>query len=451
MGLFRGSRFRLALATAGAASIIAGSMADFFSIRGAEEGLGTAQIGLIVTGAALLLAAAALRGATPTVPSPSPVVRFEAITRAYRTAAILVTNTLILFAAANLIAALVLRVIAPPDSTAPARRVEGIDIPLARLASELAWRSEGVSAAQDISPERLQVYPGWSAEDLRALLDETYAITMTYEALTQFAPIATEGQFVNISENGYRMAPDQGGWPMDPDAFNVWVFGGSTTFGWALADDESIPVRIQQHLRQNCGESVQVYNFARPYYFSSQEIALYKLLLESSIAPDLVIMVDGVNEPQSIPAATDYLSAVMEDPSTAPTTITKVSLMDGEQSARRWLFNRAIAAAISEAFAIPTLFVWQPCSCWNYDLQYQLFSEPWKLTDPNGPYGTINALRHTDPALQSDNFLWLGDIQEDVTEPLYVDPIHYTAAFSDTISQHIVDHLTEQMQVCPAD
>jgi len=43
-----------------------------------------------------------------------------------------------------------------------------------------------------------------------------------------------------------------------------------------------------------------------------------------------------------------------------------------------------------------------------------------------------------------NNFLWLGDIQEQATEALYVDEVHYTNRFSKEIAMHIGRFLLER-------
>jgi hypothetical protein len=41
-----------------------------------------------------------------------------------------------------------------------------------------------------------------------------------------------------------------------------------------------------------------------------------------------------------------------------------------------------------------------------------------------------------------NNFLWLGDMQENLTEPLYVDAVHYSARMSKLITEHIAIDLS---------
>ena len=41
------------------------------------------------------------------------------------------------------------------------------------------------------------------------------------------------------------------------------------------------------------------------------------------------------------------------------------------------------------------------------------------------------------------NFLWLGDLQKDERRPLYVDRLHYTAAFAKEIAERIAGRVQQ--------
>ena len=73
------------------------------------------------------------------------------------------------------------------------------------------------------------------------------------------------------------------------------------------------------------------------------------------------------------------------------------------------------------------LFAWQPCPYYRFDLSRY----PFKLGPADelirAAYQQMADVPKT--ALPSD-FLWLADVQEGLTEPLYVDAIHYSPAFN---------------------
>src|SRR5215471_10020220 len=81
----------------------------------------------------------------------------------------------------------------------------------------------------DVMP---RVYPGRSPETIRALLLETWSRPYQYEAYTGFRETPMRGRFVNISADGFRGNGRPQPWP--PPRSAVFVFGGSTTFGYGL-------------------------------------------------------------------------------------------------------------------------------------------------------------------------------------------------------------------------
>jgi hypothetical protein len=46
--------------------------------------------------------------------------------------------------------------------------------------------------------------------------------------------------------------------------------------------------------------------------------------------------------------------------------------------------------------------------------------------------------------ITNSNFVWCADLQENLREPLYVDAVHYTASFSQTIAREISRAVVER-------
>src|SRR6516165_10527591 len=126
--------------------------------------------------------------------------------------------------------------------------------------------------AQRYGDERLaKVYPGKTPQEINDLLSETWSRPFIYETFTQFAERPFRGRYVNVDAAGFRFSAGQGPWPPDPRALNVFVFGGSGTFGYGVADSETIPSRLQEELRRRNGQPITIYNFGRGSYYSTQE------------------------------------------------------------------------------------------------------------------------------------------------------------------------------------
>src|SRR6202034_2026573 len=88
----------------------------------------------------------------------------------------------------------------------------------------------------------------------------------------------------------------QGSWPPRQNVFNIFLFGGSTTFGVGVPDDETIPSYLQEYMAAHCATPAAVYNFGRLGYFSTQEAMLFYRLLSSGAVPAAAVFVDGIND-----------------------------------------------------------------------------------------------------------------------------------------------------------
>lgn len=322
-------------------------------------------------------------------------------------------------------------------------------------------------------------YPGWAESDLRQLLAES-SWTYDFEAFTQLRIRAKTGRFVNIDVAGFRHVANQAPWPPRPDAFNVFMYGGSNMLGSGLPDNQTIPSMLQDMLKR-IRKDVAVYNFGRSYYYSSQERALFERHILQGNTPDLAVFLDGLNEfvypddePQWSGALRNMISTrhlAMVDPVRglgamlawfvrtarkrilAPPSrpVQSGSRRDGgaEAIVDRWLLNRRLTEALAREVGTRTLFAWQPVPTFGYDLALHGFV---KKLDGFGPFNSsaagyecmsrLHAAGNLDPAV-----LWLADMQERATGNLYVDNVHYNAAFSAAIAGRIFDALRERGHV----
>ncbi len=157
------------------------------------------------------------------------------------------------------------------------------------------------------SPETLsghaEVHPGLEQDEIRALWEETYLASsgFVYEPFTQFRVKAFAGRYVTIDRHGFRRHPGAGPWPPDPEALNVFLYGGSTAFGYGVPDDLTVAAHLQRHLADRIGRSgferpVRVYNFGRAGYFSTQERLLFERQLAFGTGPDVAVFLDGLND-----------------------------------------------------------------------------------------------------------------------------------------------------------
>ncbi len=318
------------------------------------------------------------------------------------------------------------------------------------------------------NPELRKVYPGMSQPEISRVIRENLSITQVYEPYVQFKERPFRGTFMNADPRGFRSIDGQEKWPIDRDCFNIFVFGGSTAFGAAIADNETIAGYLKQLLRETSDKKVAVYNFGRCSYMSTQERVLLEQLIMSGNIPNLAIFIDGLNDfahHNGVPAFTKDLTKFMnegEKPAykklieALPVTkfflgssASKSEKQEADSSKivsdaiSRYKTNKKLIEAISREFNIKTLFVWQPTSSYKYDQNYNIF----KKFDYGGflPYlkpGYESMAKECAAGTFGDNFLWLGAMQESLKEPLYVDAIHYSARMSKLIAEYIAVDLS---------
>ncbi len=318
------------------------------------------------------------------------------------------------------------------------------------------------------------VYPGHSAEEVRELLRETWSRPVTWEPFTESRERRFVGRFVNVHPAGFRVSRGQAPWPPDPARLNVFVFGGSTTFGYGVTDDETIVSSLQGLLDERLGRGrAACYNFGRGAYYSSTERVLFQELLAIGAVPRVAVFVDGLNEfAFDAPFPSELLRravnrplqnalAVLKDqlPLTRLIARAKVSrtprpseaelaavfddpgLLDARLA--RYTANRRTVRAIAAAWGVRPLFVWQPIPTYRYDLRYHFFGDSDFGINNYAAFGyarMADRLSHDPPG---SDFLWLADLQAGVRQPLYVDRVHYTAAMSALIAARIGGALLE--------
>lgn len=117
------------------------------------------------------------------------------------------------------------------------------------------------------------------------------------------------GETININEAGNRLthASDCGG-----DAYRIYIFGGSTIWGYGVPDWNTVPTGVQIALLDL---GVCVVNFGELGYTSTQNLIRLSQLIAQGDIPDMVIFYDGANDVtaanrNSIPGGHFYYEAI---------------------------------------------------------------------------------------------------------------------------------------------
>ena len=128
-----------------------------------------------------------------------------------------------------------------------------------------------------------------SEENLNTLYDELWRNydKFKFEPFIGHTETERTGKFVNFTEEEGRKVIR----PLNCN-LNIYLYGGSTMFGYNVPDSQTIAQELQNLLT----DEYCVFNQGRSYYYSKQENNLFALNIENQHKIDIAIFLDGVNE-----------------------------------------------------------------------------------------------------------------------------------------------------------
>lgn len=328
---------------------------------------------------------------------------------------------------------------------------------------------ERAATGLEAGPLRELAYPGMTDEEVETLREDLSRVRYDYAPFVQFSPRPLNTRFVNIRPAGFRRTSGDSGWPPADEAVNVFLFGGSTTFGSGLPDARTVPAHVERMLRDSLEGRVHVYNFARGAYYSSQELALLTELFRRGRVPDVAVFVDGLNEfavPDDEPSKTADIRRALRSPTLQLITdsplgdavqylagVGRYGRGEGDGSGSRQLASRArevvdryfrnkrLIESLAEERGVRTRFVWQPVPVFGYDLDHHAFAD--SLADfgresiqrprlTRAGYRMMDSLRRSG---RGRGLVWCADLQRGTERNWYVDPVHYTGEMAGRVAR----------------
>ena len=319
-------------------------------------------------------------------------------------------------------------------------------------------------------------YPGYDTDTVKDILHENWNSQVVYSTYVQFQEPPKSGKHVNVTSDGFRLnkPSEKHPLPLDKDFLNIFVFGGSTTFGYGLRDHETIPAQLEELMREK-NPTIRVYNFGRAFYFSTQERILFEKLLVEGNVPDVAIFIDGLNEfyhPKGDATYTGFLNGAMDNSFYAaqkkffrelpvvnfarlcrdaltqksePGSNPKLPDIQPQESIvlqiiNRYVSNASMIKAIAEKNEISSFFFWQPVP----EYEMHLASHPFYIredlqTEVNRVKGYVIGQKMLQNAIPG--LVWAAEIL-DTCKGNFVDKVHYSAKFNGEIAQFIHDNLT---------
>jgi len=128
-----------------------------------------------------------------------------------------------------------------------------------------------------------------SEQDLVILHNETWRNYDKFRFIPFLGHSETDriGKLVNFTESDGRKVNR----PQSCDK-NIYMYGGSTTFGYNVTDNQT----IANYLQEFVGKDLCVFNHGRAYFYSKQENNLFINHVENRKKIDFAIFLDGYNE-----------------------------------------------------------------------------------------------------------------------------------------------------------
>jgi hypothetical protein len=323
----------------------------------------------------------------------------------------------------------------------------------------------GKRLAANKSTHRIQndnylVRPGFTpAENDEVARENEEANMAVYEPWVGFAFRDFRSKYVNVTGHIRKSIPDLSD-SLAKQPFRVFFLGGSTIYGFHVTDAETIPSAFVRAYRQKYpgGRPIQVINLAMPGYYSYQELILLADKLFHDDRPDMVIMLDGLNdcyqattsynrEPLYTPGIGELANPGAEDNLLRLMNSWKMPSGMSEDSACKMIYQRYIgnirhARLLTAAYSIPLFCFWQPVPYYNY---------PNRRNDPVAQQADAEQFGKIYPLVKSaageiPYLFYLGDMLQEEKGLPFIDQVHYSPGFNQAIAEKMLSRIDFENQ-----
>ncbi|MGA7906683.1 MAG: hypothetical protein WCA16_04675, partial [Candidatus Sulfotelmatobacter sp.] len=297
-----------------------------------------------------------------------------------------------------------------------------------------------------------------------------------YQPWVGFSETTFHSRFLNIDEGEplpiRRTVETQDA----PANRTIWLFGGSTQFGWGVPDDQTIASQLSAILSQG-PTHYRVVNYGHTQFYSSQEAVLFASLLRHGHKCDIAVFLDGLNDaltsPEDVPTLTGVTATAFlkeqEDvaaensryviiaPSFPPLrvlngllrrlarNVTSEATPKAEQLAGTkydpvaiYRFNMSMIQRTGKAEHVRVLFDWQPTP-----FDYMAGAEQRRTAFPYPAAKNIPSLNAAiRQEIKNSDFHFIADMfQGEAYQDIYVDLGHYGDKGNSMLAKMIADQL----------
>lgn len=338
------------------------------------------------------------------------------------------------------------------------------------------FRNEKETDAREISrfvdgePLLLSYYQSrdWARQYVEEYDRAWTARNLRYVPYVIWRNLPFEGNTINITDRGWRVTPasECGA----KDAFQIFMFGGSTMWGTGVPDWGTIPAYLQAAMSLEHDRPICVSNLAEQAWVSTQSVIQLLLELQAGNEPDLVVFYDGINDVFSayqnasvgLPQNLSVLRARFEQREETPPLValaaktrtfraafrgavgskqggrhhlSKAPIPNVDELAKRagklYRANVELVSALGREHGFDSVFFWQPLVLLDKKSLVREEQTMKELADAIHPgladffrraYEEVDGLIGSHP-----NVYDLVDLFEHEKELVYVDPWHVTA------------------------
>lgn len=309
-------------------------------------------------------------------------------------------------------------------------------------------------------------YQHMSKDDVDTLLSNNFDHGWVYDETLGFKEAPRTTQFVNVNKFGIRSTKSEDDFIASLNN-SIWFFGGSTTFGYGVADNETIPANLASLLNS------AVINFGRGYYFSEQENLLMLKLLKNGYRPKKAIFLDGLNEQCSVTTYQEQMKRLFASAQKSHTTpfeyalnIMRPTLELFEKISKVLRLDQRIAIAQNNdlhklrcsgygsegklSAALNHNLEHRNAICNHFNISCTTFVQP--LAGVHGKHNTPELLRvskekllrrfsELKPVFDQHGAISVTSSLDQHPEHAFVDNVHYSAAANFLIAERISHHL----------
>ena len=296
---------------------------------------------------------------------------------------------------------------------------------------------------------------------------------LKYQPFTEFKEPERKGTFVTVNKSGIRSNEISPVVNENPKGGlnEIWVFGGSTTFGYGVKNDETIPAWLEKIVKNK-----KVFNISSALWYSTQERIRYLNMVSTLPSPYATIFIDGLNDSGHFTQNTKFSRAIEKKMNISDMDLFLALLKKNverqaftkllrkisknrqtnknqnepatsneiKKSVYRLSNNHLINAIVSNNKNIKNLNILQPVPI--YDHSYKNSNIPKNYPKlPKSDYENIKLFYNYIENYSEfgkeymENYLDLSKLKIDGA--MYIDNVHYSPAFNKKIAEIIKDTL----------